>query len=190
MRHVSPAVLLLVLGTACASAGKTGGSETSVSHATTSLVSPVSSAAGGMNISTTTEVTAIATPVPVSQDSAYALLTRAYVMLEIPVAPVDQKRAVGNDALAIRRRIGGMPMQKVIDCGDKMGLPNAETWDIHMNILSYVEAGPDGKAQILTRIQAMGNPTDISNRDLSPCTSTGDLEKKISDLVLKLASNK
>ena len=188
MRQLSPAVLLLVLGAACASGGKTGGSETSVSPSTATLVN--GAVGGSMNISTTTTVTAIATAVPVTQDSAYALLTRAYVMLEIPVAPVDQKRAVGNDALVIRRRIGGMPMQKVLDCGDKMGLPNAETWDIHMNILSYVEAGPDGKAQILTRIQAMGNPTDISNRDLSACSSTGDLEKKISDLVLKLASNK
>ena len=59
-----------------------------------------------------------------------------------------------------------------------------------MNILSYVQPSADGKAQILTRIQALGNPPDLSNRDLSPCPSTGDLEKKISDLVLRLASNK
>ena len=189
MRSLAPAFMLLALGTACASGGKTtGGSETTVSPSTATLVNGATM--GSMSINMENSATAIATPVPVSQDSAYALITRAYVMLEIPVAPVDRKRAVGNDALTIRRRIGGMPMQKVIDCGDKMGLPNAETWDIHMNILSYVEAGPNGQAQILTRIQAMGNPADISNRDLTPCSSTGDLEKKISDLVLKLASNK
>ena len=191
MRKLAPAFALLALGTACASSGASGGSETTVSPSTTTLVSPVMSSMGqGMNISTTNEATAIATPVPVSPDSAYALITRAYVMLEIPVAPVDQKRAVGNDALVIRRRIGGMPMQRVIDCGDKMGLPNAETWDIHMNILTDVQPTADGHAQILTRIQALGNPTDISNRDLTSCSSQGELEKKISDLVLKLASNK
>lgn len=190
MRHLASGVVLLVFTAACASGGsKIGGSETTVAPSTTSLVVG-SSAMGTMNINTTESATAIATPVPVSQDSAYALLTRAYVMLEIPVVPVDRKRAVGNDALSIRRRIAGMPMQKVVDCGDKMGLPNAETWDIHMNILSYVEAGPNGNAQILTRIQAMGNPPDLSNRDLTSCPSSGDLEKKISDLVLKLASNK
>ncbi|MFI5233370.1 MAG: hypothetical protein ACHQSE_12750 [Gemmatimonadales bacterium] len=189
MRHLSSGVVLLVFAAACASGGKTGGSETTVAPSTTSLVVG-SSAMGTMNINQSNNYTAIATPVPVSQDSAYALLTRAYVMLEIPVVPVDQKRAVGNDGLSIRRRIAGMPMQKVVDCGDKMGLPNAETWDIHMNILSYVEPGPNGNAQILTRIQAMGNAPDLSNRDLTPCPSLGDLEKKISDLVLKLASNK
>ena len=189
MRHLSSGVVLLVFGAACASGGKTGGSETTVAPATTGII--VGSASmSSMNISTSNSYTAIATPLSVSPDSAYALLTRAYVMLEIPVVPVDQKRAIGNDALSIRRKIAGMPMQKVLDCGDKMGLPNAETWDIHMNILSYVEATQDGKSQILTRIQAMGNPTDISNRDLTPCSSFGELEKKISDLVLKLVSNK
>jgi hypothetical protein len=191
MRHVST-IALLAFAAACASNGKSGGSETSVSPSTTSLVSPTSSSMGStMNITTSNEVTAIATPVPVSQDSAYQLLIRAYTVLAIPVVPVDQKRAIGNSVLQVRRRLAGMPMQKIIDCGDKMGLPNAETWDIHMNILSYVKPGAtDGTAQILTRIQALGNPADLSNRDLSPCATTGDLEKKISDLVLKLASNK
>jgi hypothetical protein len=188
MRRLSPAFLLVTLGTACASAASSG-SETAVSPSTTSLVVG-SSAIGTMNIAQNNTVTAIATVVPVSQDSAYALLTRAYVMLEIPVVPVDQKRAIGNDEIKVRRRIAGIPMQKVVDCGDKMGLPNAETWDIHMNLLSYVQAGPNGGSQILTRIQALGNPTDGSNRDMIPCSTMGELEKKISDTVLKLASNK
>ena len=191
MRHLSPAIVLLAFAAACASSGKSGGSETSVSPSTTSLTSPMASSMGGrMDVTMSNEVTAIATHVPVSQDSAYALLIRAYVVLAIPVVPVDQKRAIGNSALQIRRKLAGMPMQKIVDCGDKMGLPNAETWDIHMNILSYVQPAQDGTAQILTRIQALGSPPDLSNRDLSQCSSTGDLEKKISDLVLKLASNK
>jgi hypothetical protein len=192
MRHVSSTIALLAFAAACASSGKSGGSETSVSPSTTSLVSPTASSMGStMNITTSNEVTAIATPVPVSQDSAYQLLIRAYTMLAIPVVPVDQKRAIGNSVLQARRKLAGMPMQKILDCGDKMGLPNAETWDIHMNILSYVNPGADASSsQILTRIQALGNPADLSNRDLSPCATTGDLEKKISDLVLKLASNK
>jgi len=184
MRHLRPSVLLLVFGTACASA-KTGGSETTVAPSTTSLVVG-SSAIGTMNIGTTNTYTAIATSVSVSPDSAFQVLSRVYAMLQIPVAPVAVKRAVGNDEIKIRRRIAGIPMQNVLDCGDKMGLPNAETWDIHMNLLSYVEAAPGGGARILTRIQALGNPTDISNRDLTPCSTKGELEKKISDMVVKL----
>jgi len=188
MRHLRPSLLLLALATACASA-KPGGSETTVAPSTTSLVVG-SSAMSTMNIGTTNSYTAIATSVPVSADSAYQVLTRVYAMLEIPVAPVDVKRAIGNDEIKIRRRIAGLPMQNVLDCGEKMGLPNAETWDIHMNLLSYVQPGPNGSAQVLTRIQALGNPTDGSSRDLTPCATKGELEKKISDLVLKLVAGK
>ena len=186
MRHLRPSLLLLALGTACASA-KPGGSETTVSPSTTSLVVG-SSSMGTMNIGTTNTYTAIATSVAVSPDSAFQVLSRVYAMLQIPVAPVAAKRAIGNDEIKIRRRIAGMPMQNVLDCGDKMGLPNAETWDIHMNLLSYVEPAPGGRAQVLTRIQAMGNPTDVSNRDLTPCSTKGELEKKIGDMVAKLIS--
>ena len=188
MRHLRPSVLLLVLGTACASA-KSGGPETTVTPSTTSLVVG-SSSMSTMNIGTTNTYTAIATSVSVSPDSAYQVLTRVYTMLAIPVAPVEVKRAVGNDEIKVRRRIAGMPMQNVLDCGDKMGTPNAETWDIHMNLLSYVQPGPGGGAQIFTRIQALGNPTDGSNRDLTPCSTKGELEKKIGDMVLKLINNK
>ena len=188
MRHLRPSVLLMVLGTACASA-KPGGTETTVAPTTASLVNIGGNNNGTMNLGITNTYTAIATPVSVSPDSAFQVLSRAYAMLEIPVAPVTTKRAVGNDEIRIRRRIAGIPMQKVLDCGEKMGLPNAETWDIHMNLLSWVEATPTG-AQILTRIQAMGNPTDVSNRDLTPCATNGELEKKIGDTVLKLLNNK
>lgn len=188
MRHFSPAILLLVLGTACARAS-TGGSETTVSPTTTSIVSG-NSAVGTMNIGMNNTYEAIATTVSIAPDSAFQVLTRVYTMLEIPVAPAQGKLAIGNPEIKIRRRIGGIPMQNVLDCGDKMGLPNAETWDIHMNLLSYIEPAPNGGARILTRIQAMGNPTDISNRDLTPCSTKGELEKKIGDMVTKLIAGK
>ncbi|HEV8411703.1 MAG TPA: hypothetical protein VGQ30_14440 [Gemmatimonadaceae bacterium] len=191
MRQIRPSVLLLVFAGACAttSSGKPVATETTSASSTSSLVVG-SSAMGTMNIGTTNSYTAVSVSVPVSPDSAFQVLSRAYSMLEIPVAPVSTKRAVGNDEIKIRRRIAGIPMQNVLDCGEKMGLPNAETWDIHMNLLSYIQPAQGGGSQVFTRIQAMGNPTDLSNRDLTPCSTKGELEKKIGDLVLKLVNNK
>jgi hypothetical protein len=186
MRRLQPSVLFVVFGAACASASSA--SETTVAPSTASMVDGATM--GTMNVNTTNEYTAIATALPVSADSAFQVLSRAYAMLEIPVAPVAAKRAIGNDEIKIRRRIAGMPMQNAVDCGDKMGLPNAETWDIHMNLLSYIQPAPNGTSQLFTRIQALGNPIDVSNRDLTPCSSKGELEKKISDLVLKLIAGK
>ena len=117
MRPHRPAVLFLAAGTVCAAVGaavgatacataKPGGPETTVAPATTSLVVG-SSAMGTMNIGTTNTYTAIATPVAVSPDSAFQVLSRVYAMLQIPMAPVAVKRAVGNDEIKIRRRIAG-----------------------------------------------------------------------------------
>ena len=191
MRQTRPSVLLLIFAGACAttSTGKPVTTETTSSSATTNLVG-TNTAMGSMNIGTTNTYTAVSVAVPISPDSAFQVVSRAYTMLEIPVAPVSTKRAVGNDQIKIRRRIAGIPMQNVLDCGDKMGLPNAETWDIHMNLLSYVQANPGGGSLVFTRIQALGNPTDLSNRDLTPCSTKGELEKKIGDLVVKLVNNK
>lgn len=189
MRDLRPFVVLLAFTTACASASPGGPpSETTVAPATTQLV--MGGGASNMNLSTNNTYTAVSVSVPISPDSAFQVISRVYSMLEIPVAPVAVKRAVGNDEIKIRRRIAGIAMQNVLDCGDKMGLPNAETWDIHMNLLSYVEAAQGGGSNIFTRIQALGNPVDGSNRDLTPCSTKGELEKKIGDTVLKLVNNK
>ena len=189
MQNLRPSVLSLVFVCACASAGAPG-PETVVATSTTSLTGIGGGASPGMNIGVNNSYTAIATTVKVSPDSAFQVLTRVYAQLQIPVSPVNTKRAIGNDELKIRRRIAGMPMQNVVDCGEKMGLPNAETWDIHMNLLSYVQPGTDGGAQVFTRIQALGNPADGSNRDLSNCATKGELEKKIGDMVVKLLNSK
>ena len=188
MRDLRPFVALLAFTTACASASSGAPpAETTAAPATTQLVM---GGGASKSLNTTNEYTAVSVTVPVSPDSAYQVISRVYAMLELPVAPVDVKRAVGNDEIKVRRRIAGIAMQNVLDCGDKMGLPNAETWDIHMNLLSYVEAGPNGTSNIFTRIQALGNPVDGSNRDLTPCSTKGELEKKIGDLALKLVNNK
>jgi hypothetical protein len=121
LRNVSPLVLLFVFGSACASSG-----------ASESFVAQSGAGLGRQQ----KEYTAIATAVPVAPDSAYQLLTRVYAMLEIPSAPVDRKRSVGNDDLKVRRHIAGLPMQDVVDCGEKLGLQNAETWEIDMNLVS------------------------------------------------------
>jgi hypothetical protein len=38
-------------------------------------------------------------------------------------------------------RVAGLPMQSVVFCGERMGVPSAETWDIEFDLRSYI--GPD-----------------------------------------------
>jgi hypothetical protein len=175
MRSVRLSVFVLTFGSACAS-----------NQASESASAP---ATVGASRRAQTYI-AIATPVGVSPDSAYQLLTRVYAMLEIPMVGVDEKRTIGNDDLKVRHRIAGLAMQNVVDCGEKLGSLNAETWDIDMNLLSYVKADPSGGSQVLTRIQAMGNRPEGSNLRQTSCATTGALEKKIGDMVTQLAISK
>jgi hypothetical protein len=155
------------------------GPDTSITPMTTSLVTP----GGTMSIGSAMQFTAIPTAVPVTPDSAYALLEVAYKRLEIPIARFDAAtRSVTNDALKVRRKIGGVAMQAALDCGEKLGVPNAETWDIELNIISFVTEDPHG-AKVSTRIQAVGHDPIVAGRDFSPCSTKGALEARIGNTV-------
>jgi hypothetical protein len=175
MRSTGLAMLLSVIISACATGN--GASE----------FATVPESTGGRRMMT---YTAIATAVPVSPDSAYQLLIRVYANLQLPMVSVDAKRTVGNDDLKVRHQVAGIPMQNVVDCGEKLGSLNAETWDIDMNLLSYIRADPNGGSQVLTRIQAEGNRPEGTNSRQTVCSTTGALEKKIGDAVAQLAVSK
>ena len=175
MRNLRSWIPLVVFGAACASSG-----------ASETYEAPAAMGRGRQ----VKEYTAIATAVPVSPDSAYQLLLRVYILLEIPAVPREQKRSVGNDDLKARRHLAGIPMQNVVDCGEKLGLQNAETWQIDINLVSYVEADPKGGSQVLTKIQAMGNRPEGSSLRQTSCATKGEFEKKIGEMVNQLAAGK
>ena len=187
MRSARLFVLALTV-TACTAS--TGGSSTGTT------VAPMPAGmlptnAGTHDMGATGEVTAIATALPIPADSAYTLLRAVYAKLAIPVAQQDaSQRSIGNRGLKARRQLGGLGMEKVLDCGDKIGIPNAETWDIQMDISSYVTPDGTGGSQVWTRIQALGNDPSLSGRDLTPCSTRGDLEAKIGNSVKAMLSGK
>jgi hypothetical protein len=139
---------------------------------------------GSIDAGGTAEVVPISTALPVSADSAYHLLKIAYVALEIPVTEEDPaKRLIGNDVLKAHRRIAGLPMQQVVYCGERMGVQNAETWDIQFELRSYIVPDQRGGSQLWTRIQALGHDPASSSRDMMTCTTQGNLELKIGNLM-------
>lgn len=179
MSRLGAAVLVLILGTACASA-TTGGPDTTVGAGASSLIV----GASGMGLGVANTVTAIPADVPLSPDSTFKLLQAVYTKLQIPVAQrSDVDRTIGNDALKVRRKLAGMNMEQVLDCGNKVGVLSAETWDIQINLVSYVKADPSGGSHLYTRVDAMGHDPSASDRDWIPCESMSNLEAKIAELV-------
>jgi hypothetical protein len=185
--HHARLIALVLTVTACASSTGGGTSGTTVTPMTAGML-PTNG--GTLDMGATAEVTAISTGLPIPPDSAYTLLRAVYVKLAIPVAQQDAShRSIGNHGLKVRRELGGLGMEKILDCGDKIGVPNAETWDIQMDISSYVTVDHGG-SQLWTRIQALGNDPGLSGRNLTPCSTRGDLEAKIGTSVKALLAGK
>ncbi|MFI5231566.1 MAG: hypothetical protein ACHQSE_03535 [Gemmatimonadales bacterium] len=179
---------VVLISAACSASGGGSGPVTTVSPMSSGVL-PTNS--GSMDVGATGEVTAISTAVSVPPDSAFKLLRAVYAKLAIPVAQMDSAhRTVGNSGLKARRTLGGLSMQSVVDCGEQIGVPNAETWDIQMDLSSYVTPDGAGGSQVWTRIQALGNDPSVSMRDVTPCSTRGDLEAKIGKAVKALVAAK
>ncbi len=174
--------------TACASA-KSGTATTDPVPATT--MTPTTqrvTVAGGqtININMIDVNQGSSTLVLAPLDSSWIALKAVYTELAIPVTTlVDASHLIGNEGYKVRRRVGKLPMQNVLDCGASQGMPNAETYDIFLTISSYLTKNPKAGYNLVTRIDASAK-SPAFNRDADvKCSSLGELEKSIGDMVRK-----
>jgi hypothetical protein len=112
----------------------------------------------------------------------WRVLPAAYESLNIPLSTVDSlTHSVGNAGFNLRRRLGSVPLVRLIDCGTTQGGPSAETYDIHMSVISQVRASDAGTV-VSTTVEPMGKPAAFSGEYIR-CSSTGALESRIADAV-------
>lgn len=121
-----------------------------------------------------------------TMDAAWTALNVVYSDLKIPITTlVDAQHLVGNESFKVRRRVGEIAMQQILDCGNAQGIPNAETYDILMSISSYLAPNPKGGLNLITRIDATGRSPNFARENAVACHSTGTLEKDIAERVRK-----
>lgn len=172
-----------VLAAACASSGSSSvAPPTTMTPVTQRIVTPTSAVAfNTVNVNSGSNITIVTTV-----DAAWTALNVTYNEFKIPVTTlVDKDHLIGNDAFKVRRRVGNLPMQKLLDCGSSQGIQNAETYDILMSISSTVVPNPKGGVNLMTRIDATGKSPNFSRDASVNCPSTGELEKAIAEAVRK-----
>lgn len=164
---------------ACSKAGPQP--EVTVSPSTRRVVT-----AGGSTITIggANETIGISTEISAAPDTVFKALLAVYGDLNVATPDVSSaQRAVGNQRLQIRRRLGGVPLQTYLDCGGNPGQPNAETFDIVMTLMSLVTPGRAGGSTVTTSVQAVGSdPTHGAGNQLR-CSSTSELEGRIAKMV-------
>lgn len=121
---------------------------------------------------------AIAASVP----AVWRALPAAYESLSIPISVLDSvTHVVGNSGFNVRRRLGSVPLVRLIDCGTTQGGPSAETYDIRLSVTTQIKAA-DAGTTISTTIEPKGKPVAFSGEYIN-CSSTGVLETRIADAV-------
>ena len=181
------ASVTLLVATGCASA-KPGAEPDKAPPVTMTPVTlrVVTSSGSNLNINTMNVNSGMATLVLAPIDSAWAALKSVYSELGIPVTTlVDASHLIGNEGFKTRRRIGTLPMQRILDCGGAQGMPNAETYDIMLSISSNFVKHSTAGFDLITRIDASGKSANFSRESSVICASLGELEKLIGEMVRK-----
>jgi hypothetical protein len=115
-------------------------------------------------------------------DQVWRALPAAYDSLGISVQTLDPvKHRIGNDGVALRRRLKTTPLSRFIDCGSTQLGPNADDYDVRLAVLTEIHAVEGGTA-VTTTLLASARPANYA-QDPSSCSSRGVLEQRIIDVV-------
>ncbi|MDQ6828907.1 MAG: hypothetical protein M3081_08580 [Gemmatimonadota bacterium] len=115
----------------------------------------------------------------VSAERAWQALPRVYAALEIPIGTLlPDEKVLGNANYSVRRKIGGVTIMKYLDCGGTPGMPNAETFQIALSVLSRVMPTQEGFATVETTVSATGAAPSFGSPPVN-CASSFELEKRI-----------
>ena len=175
MRDVSLLTLLALMG--CSSSG------TIERPATPQTVRVSGSAAGNLSVGMNATTDAKVTRVTAAPADVWRVLRGVFDSFAIPLSSVDDKaRVLGNTGFNLRRRLGSVPLVRLIDCGTTQGGPSADSYDVRLSVLTQVTPAEGGGSTILTTVDAMGRPVAFSGEYVR-CTSTGSLETRIADAI-------
>jgi hypothetical protein len=170
------AVVLLCSAAACASSG---GRATRPTQTVRVVAQNGGTTAMEIAPSNNTVRSSVAAPL----DAVWRELPAAYDSLGIALTTHDVSRHfVGNEGMKIRARLGGVALSHYIDCGRAQIGPSADSYDIFLAVTTVAQAVSPTETRMYTTVQATGTPLNFG-QDYSHCTSTNELEKRITALV-------
>lgn len=136
-------------------------------------------------LSTIVEADPVVTPLAASPEGAWAQVAPAYTEIGIPLTIVaGDSRLAGNQGWTLRRAVGGVALRNYLRCGDDGTGPNADTYQISMNVATQIQKEADGTSSAATVMDATASPMSIGSNILR-CSSTGELEKRINETIAK-----
>jgi len=119
-----------------------------------------------------------------SADQVWAALPDVFTEVGLDQAGVldESARVYGMQPTSVRRRLAGVPLSRLLDCGSRAGIPNADSYSVTVAIRTQVQ--PDGAegSFLRTELEAHGRATGTSDASVR-CGTTNELERRIERLV-------
>ncbi|MHB1223031.1 MAG: hypothetical protein ACYC2G_03135 [Gemmatimonadaceae bacterium] len=116
-------------------------------------------------------------------DGLWRALPVVYAQLEVPVTMrVPAERAMGNRAFRARGRLGGTRLSRYLDCGNRMGLSNADSYEVIFRLETRVLDAVGDSTRLVTVVEGTARPVDVSGNPIA-CSTTGRLERRIVEMV-------
>lgn len=116
------------------------------------------------------------------RETVWALLPAAYNDVGLPEPVADQSTwtvaVVGHRAM---RRIGDTRMSAMISCGSDIAGQHADTHRIRLSVQTWLEES-DGGTNARTRLEATASSIE-GRAGVIACTSTGELENRITEML-------
>jgi hypothetical protein len=125
--------------------------------------------------------TAVAVAFPI--DAVWRVLPAVFDSLGIPVTTLEPaRRSLGNPGFKAHKQLGRTPLSRYIDCGQAQSFPSADTYDVHLSVLTQLQPTEAGTTTVVTLVQAAARPMTYGG-DYARCSSKGSLEARIADAV-------
>ena len=181
-RSISFAALALVA--ACASPAPPSGTlSTGRTHEETRLDAPQ----GSVDLVLDQNQSLSNDTLPVGLARAWEMLPKTYFVLGIPIETVDARvHVLGNTSLTMHRRLAGTPLSRYLSCGNVAGMPNADTYNVTMRILTELVPADSNTTLVRSQISANAHPEGVVSNQIR-CETSGRLEERIFRELLKHA---
>lgn len=175
-----PWPIAVAIAAGCASSGT--GNTTATSIETTRVATSVG----------TTTLTSVSSLQPgfvtlrYPMDVVWRALPLAYDSIGIPLGKMDTlSHVLGNEGFRIRRKLGGVPLTRYLDCGQAQGFRSAETYEINLAVITHLQPADAGFTTAATTVQASAKPVNFAG-DYAPCSSSGELEKRVGEVLARI----
>lgn len=123
--------------------------------------------------------------VPFALDRVWSVLPAVLDSLGIRIDQLDAKQhVIGSTGFKAHKRLGKVPLSRIIDCGSTQGFPSADEYDVHLSVLTQVETDKAGPTSIATKVEAAARPMAFAGA-YAKCSSKGVLETMIANAVTR-----